>query len=1126
MSPHRDDFMSYKGLSTPISVTIADGKRVNAVGRGDIKIVCHNGLIVKITNALHIPNLDRRLLSVHKLTERGLNTRFDLNGCSIFRDNDLLVRAQRQQNVYVLHSVQERAMFIEHNPAGSKWELWHARVGHANFDTYKSTQSATSGMPTIGATSECVCGGCAKGKMTVTSFPSASVTKTTRVLELIHSDVIGPMQTVSVGGARYVLTFVDDYSKHVSVYFLKTKAQVTTKFIEYKRVMENQCGAKIMCIRTDNGTEYVNKRFESVCRASGIIHQKSVPYSPQQNGVAERMNRTIIEKARCMLHYKAVPKKWWAEAVSTAAYLINRTTNSTTKTTTPYEICFRVRPDLEHLRVFGSIGYAHVDGSKRKKLDAKGFRCMFLNYAEHTKGYKVLNLETGKVEVSRSLRIDEREVGGVYEQETTRYYENDLHQRRMIDDEPDAFQVPVSSSEKNDEEMREPMDVDHDQDETAPVVENQPTAIEPLATGTSHGQYRGEDQTNAIVFHPGLNRRASDRYQSAIVPIRRDQASQPFVLPEASELPQTTLSLLDDRANNPVQDSIVVFNGPNSDRGSRHDCPPQKRMRRDDEGARKAEVAFYMSDVPRNYKEAIECDESKRWNDAIEAEFNAHKRNNTWTAVPRKPDMKVISTKWVFAKKRNEHGEVTRWKARLVALGFLQMYGVDFFETYAAVANMNSIRILLSVCCAIGYVIEQLDVDTAYLNAELEEEVYIEIPQGLYVDSKYVLKLNKALYGLKQAGNAWNKTIHKLIIDLGFKSCAGDMCIYVKQLGAEFVYVCLYVDDMIVAARKSDTVRDVKSAISSRFRIKDLGAVKHLLGMEIAYDMSSREMTITQTQYINTITERFNQANARDTMNPCDPSVKLSKANCPKDDEEKERMSKKPYRSLVGCLMYVAQCTRPDVAYAVTHLSRFMENPGQEHWLAAIKILRYLKTTSDYGINYKSSTQANAPIAYCDADWGNNLDDRRSVSGVAIVMNGGPIVYKSKYQNTVALSSAEAEYLALSVCAQEIVWVRVMLQDLGFKPEGATQVWEDNQGSIALAQNTGYHARTKHVDIRHHFIREKVANHEIKLDYIATEHQLADAFIKSLGTNGLSTYATDSTSLHEIAPRIGSEWEC
>ncbi|KAJ0390320.1 hypothetical protein ATCC90586_011926 [Pythium insidiosum] len=287
--------------------------------------------------------------------------------------------------------------------------------------------------------------------------------------------------------------------------------------------------------------------------------------------------------------------------------------------------------------------------------------------------------------------------------------------------------------------------------------------------------------------------------------------------------------------------------------------------------------------------------------------------------------------------------------------------------------------------------------------------------------------------------------------------------------------------------------------------------------MEIKYDREKRDMTIMQQHYIKETVELFGQAQARATENPCDPSVKLSATECPHTEEEKEAMSRTPYRQLIGRLLYVATCTRPDIAFAVSQLGRFASNPGISHWKAAIKVLRYLNTTSDHGLHYSGAMRNNRLTAFSDADWGSNTDDRRSVSGVLLMLNGGPVVFKSKYQRTVALSTSEAEYMALSMCTQEVVWARALMEDLGVKQQEPTVVWEDNQGTIALASNPGYHARTKHVDIRHHFIREKINDGVIKVVYIKTEKQLADILTKGLGTKRLQ-YLRDAMGIKGAKP--------
>ncbi|POM75160.1 Polyprotein [Phytophthora palmivora] len=282
--------------------------------------------------------------------------------------------------------------------------------------------------------------------------------------------------------------------------------------------------------------------------------------------------------------------------------------------------------------------------------------------------------------------------------------------------------------------------------------------------------------------------------------------------------------------------------------------------------------------------------------------------------------------------------------------------------------------------------------------------------------------------------------------------------------------------------------------------MKELGTAKFILGMEIDHDINASTLIIKQTRYIGDVAERFGQKDAKPVDNPCSSNLKLSKAQSPGTVEERTEMQSKPYRSLIGCLLYIKTCTKPDIVYVVTQLSRFLENPGLQHWCTAIRVLRYLKTTREHGKDGKNGFKIEA---FTDADWGSNIDDRRSVSGIMIMIGNAPVVFTSKFQRTFALSSTEAEYMALRLCVQEVLWLRVMLKDMGIPQEGATQIWEDNQGAIALAKNAGYNSRTKHVDIKHHFTRENVERGTVKVDYVDTKHQLAYLLTKGFGTKTL-----------------------
>ncbi|GMF58098.1 unnamed protein product [Phytophthora fragariaefolia] len=311
--------------------------------------------------------------------------------------------------------------------------------------------------------------------------------------------------------------------------------------------------------------------------------------------------------------------------------------------------------------------------------------------------------------------------------------------------------------------------------------------------------------------------------------------------------------------------------------------------------------------------------------------------------------------------------------------------------------------------------------------------------------------------------------------------------------------VCLYVDDMLIAARDQDVIISVKAQIAEKFKIKELGQARYILGIEIDYNMKDKTLGICQRAYTEAVIKKFGQEHGNPSLIPLDTSVHLTKNDEPKTDEEKAKMRSKPYLSLIGSLMYLVCGTRLDISVAVAKLSRFLENPGEKHWNAGIKVVKYLLKTKNINILYDGALSSKL-VAYSDADWAGNRDDRRSVSGMMVMMCGAPVVGRSTFQKTVALSSTEAEYIALSECVKEVVWMRLLLKDLGSEQTGGTVVYEDSQGAMALAMNVGYQSRTKHIDIRYHFICEKVATGEVKLKYVESKNQLA-VFL----TNGLST---------------------
>jgi hypothetical protein len=480
------------------------------------------------------------------------------------------------------------------------------------------------------------------------------------------------------------------------------------------------------------------------------------------------------------------------------------------------------------------------------------------------------------------------------------------------------------------------------------------------------------------------------------------------------------------------------------------------------------------------------------WKQAMYEEYDALKANGTWDLVVLPRGKNVIGTKWVYKIKRDQHGNIARYKARVVVQGFRQRFGHDYDETFAPVAKMSSIRALLAVAAVRGMVLENMDVDTAFLQSPVEEEVYVHQPKGYEVPGadgiRLVCKLKRSLYGLKQAPRNWNKTFHGWMIKYGFKSSDADHCVYVLIVNGSIIVVILYVDDVIIAGDNQAVVDHFKDAIACRFKMKDLGALRWVLGMEVIRDVIKGTIQIKQTAYVDKILARFGMSQCKPVATPMEGALRRSDY----DDEQ----LRSEYMSLVGSLMHVAVMSRPDAMYAVNALGRHMQHPCHDHLVAGKRVLRYLAGTRDVGLVYGSAGLK--PAVYADASWGDDRDTGRSTTVYVVMLGGGAISWGSRLQPTVALSSTEAEYMALCSATQEAIHVRRLLADMGMVQQVPTIIYEDNQGCIALTANPVDHKRTKHINIRFHFTRERIESGEIVVEYVATEHQLADLLTKPL----------------------------
>uniref|UniRef100_A0A2N9GKI3 Integrase catalytic domain-containing protein n=1 Tax=Fagus sylvatica TaxID=28930 RepID=A0A2N9GKI3_FAGSY len=811
--------------------------------------------------------------------------------------------------------------------------LWHMRLGHISERGMRELHKRNL-LTGIKSCKLDFCKYCIMGKQCRVRFKTATH-KTKGILDYVHSDIWGPVRTPSKGGAQYFMSFIDDYSRKTWVYFLKNKSEAFAKFKIWKAEVENQTGRKIKCLRTDNGTEYRDGDFLKFCEEYGIKRHFTVRKTPQQNGVAERLNRTITETARCLRLNAELPKIFWAEAVDMACYIINRSPRVALDGKVAEEVWTGQEVDYSFMRIFGCPAYVHISGEDRSKLDPKSKKCIFLGFKKGVKGYKLWDPVAQKVVISRDVVFDEKSMTKAFKEEKSQAAESSNNIGRST--------VQVELDELESQSNEEPHSNDQEQDST-----------------------RSD--------RPKRNKRPPVRYGF---------------------------------------EDLVSY------------------------------ALLTSSEDPSTFQEAIESSEKDKWMEAMVEENESLSKNKTWELTELPKGKKPIGCKWVFKKKEavsEKEGE--RFKARLVAKGYSQRHGIDYDEVFSPVVRHTSIRAVLALVADQDLELEQLDVKTAFLHGNLEEEIFMEQPEGFKQPGteNLVCRLKKSLYGLK-----------------------------------------------------------LKSLLHKEFEMKDLGAAKKILGMEIHRDRGVRKLWLSQKNYIRKVLEKFSMLDAKPVSTPLANHFRLSGSQCPKNEEEIENMSKVPYASAVGCLMYAMVCTRPDLAHAVSTVSRYMANPGREHWNAVKWIFRYLKGTAEHGILFSRQPGTNSVVGYVDADYAGEVDDRRSTTGYVFTLSGGPICWKSTLQSIVAMSTTEAEYMAVAEAAKEALWLKGLVKELGLN-QGGVQMHCDSQSAIYLAKNQVYHARTKHIDVRFHKIRELIVTGDIVLEKVHTSENAADMLTKPVTT--------------------------
>jgi hypothetical protein len=872
------------------------------------------------------------------------------------------------------------------------------------------------------------CEVCEIAKHTHTSFSHEAVRTVKEPFEKVHADLVGPVEVPSYGGHKYALGLTDERTRYRRVYFMKEKSETRKCFEDYVAEVSGlfQSKIKVLSLHSDGGGEFVGGLLRQFCQASGIRQSWSAPHTPQQNPIAERSWRTILDMARAQVLGAQLPKPMWAEAMNTAVYVINRVPSKALGGDTPYHSLFGKHAKMGHLKTFGCRAWAQIYDGERKKMDPKAWPGVMVGYVPTNYAcYRIFNPVTKTTKLSAHVTFDESSFPG-------------LNGETIVPVDTADGKEPVGESKGDDKKQEE------DGKEQVGDKQEEPTGYDPSVDFGA--------QRDVVQLQRGTTRSGK--------PFGHREAH--MVLAAECDAASAALCFLAEGHEIDYAYSIGV-----------------------------------PGDEPQTYGEAMRSREAEQWKQAAQEEYDAIVRNKTWVICVLPKGEKAIPTRWVFKRKYDETGAVVKHKGRVVA----QDCGYNIYHwegnTFSPVAKISSIRTLLALVAIMDWELYSMDVVNAYLQSPVDGEIFVKLPPGHEAKNEagedLVGRLLKSLYGLRQASRNWYVTIRKWFLMYGLKPSAADPCVFVfaRQDGAALVVV-LYVDDMMIAGSNKEIADEFKQAIMKRFAVKDLGDLRWILGMEVIRDRKRGTLEINQKIYVEKMLDRFGMADCKPVGTPA--------ADVPRRmSQDEEATNNREYMSTIGGLLYATVVSRPDIAFSVQCGGRHMQRTAPEHVMAAKRIVRFLRGTTSASIVYgKHGGREPIIVGFCDADYAGDEDTRRSTTAYVFMLGGAAISWASKLQPTVALSSAEAEYMSLSAGVQEAIHLRQLMSDLGFPQRGPTVIYEDNQGCIALSENPVMHKRTKHIDVRHHFIRERVESGDIALKYVATKDQLADLLTKAL----------------------------
>lgn len=1039
-----------------VVLEVANGNFEKVVGRGKTIIKLEDGDLI-LKDVLHCPTMKVDLISVDSLNVDGIKV--------IFEKDYAVLERNGKRTKFKKHKGLVKVVVVEKVNS-----VIHSRFGHVSGFTLGKTFGKKIQHEDCDA---CDCKEITKQYKHIRN----TKVKTSRILDRLHIDLCGPFPE-SIEGYTYYMVVVDDKTRYTKTVLLKDKSCAKEELIKVIEFLENQCDKNVKQVKHDGGGEFVNSLCKAYYGARGIDSIITAAEQHAQNGIAERTNRTISVIARALLIKCGLPVVFWGKAVLVATSIKNVVWNRTIKGIPEKEI-FGKEIDYDKFRVFGCRAF--VKDYDAKKMEIQGKEVIFIGYGD--RGYQFYNPNythwKNKFIYSAACKFRENEFIKVDGTKQNFIYVSQPYAR----EEQDGGSIVAVAGGQNggiqevvEEEMEDNGEVIEQEEEE---VLNNEQIVEEAIPESDDEEHESEELEEEYGEDFGLDDEGGEEFEEP--PLRETIITENREDSEAGG----------DGQNISLGRQMLLLSAGELEIGKRKPKPKHIKSL-----AVFHEHGYNARFVPKTYKQAMTCGDKELWKIAVNNEMDSMKQHNVWKLVDRKPEYKILGTRFLFSWKR-EFGMITGPKARFIVQGFKQIEGVDFkkHSTYSPVVKETSLMVIMTIAAFLEYEMRKVDVKTAFLHGVLENDVYCKPPPTM--NTQKVLKLNKALYGLCQSPKLFYLVVVKCLEKIGFRHTQSDYCVFVRKKGEHMEFITVHVDDFGIFVKTKKSVDEILEHMRKTFDVKDLGDLEEYLGYKIERKRKKKIISLSKPAQVEKLISKFNMEDAKSKFTPLNEKQHLTcKMDWNGEDTVVVADPKIPYQSAVGLLLYITK-TRPDICVAVSILSKFNSCYTKSHWTGAKRLIRYMKHTKDYKLVIAPKNLE--LVGYSDSDWAEDRDSRRSRTGYCFYLGGSLVSWKSVQQKSVATSTMEAEYQALCAATLEVIWLRAFMKEIGFEITEPTKIYEDNQSCIAFANHPGYHTTAKHIDVQYHLVREKLQEKIIDIEFCPTEDMKADALTKILG---------------------------